>query len=97
MLIQEKSHLGYELVRSLKKNFFHMGLIDHGLPHPVRMKRGTILVLALNLAKELKEQIPDKRVGVVLPSGLGGVLANLGLILADKIPVNLNFTIVITI
>ncbi len=70
-----------------------MGLIDHGLPNPVRMKRGTILVLALNLAKELKEQIPDKRVGVVLPSGLGGVLANLGLILADKIPVNLNFTI----
>ena len=44
------------------------------------MKRGTILVLALNLAKELKEQIPDKRVGVVLPSGLGGVLANIGLI-----------------
>lgn len=93
MLIQEKSHLGYELVRSLKKNFFHMGLIDHGLPNPVRMKRGTILVLALNLAKELKEQIPDKRVGVVLPSGTGGLLANLGLILADKIPVNLNFTI----
>ena len=92
MLIKEKSHLGYELVRSLKKNFFHMGLIDHGLPNPVRMKRGTILVLALDLAKELKE-IPDKRVGVVLPSGAGGVIANLGLILADKIPVNLNFTI----
>ena len=70
-----------------------MGLIDHGLPNPVQMKRGTILVLALELAKELKEQIPDKRVGVVLPSGTGGVIANLGLILADKIPVNLNFTI----
>ena len=91
MLIKEKSHLGYELVRSLKRNFFHMGLIDHGLPIPVRMKRGTILVLALDLAKELKEKISDKRVGVVLPSGAGGVIANLGLMLADKIPVNLNF------
>ena len=30
---------------------------------------------------------------MVLPPGVGGVLVNIGLILAGKIPVNLNFTI----
>ena len=50
------------------------------------------MVLALELAEEFKAQIPEKRVGVVLPPGVGG-LVNIGLILAGKIPVNLNFTI----
>ena len=92
-LNKKKTHLGYQLIRSLKKNFFGVGLIDYGLPKPIRLKRGTLLVLALELAEEFKAQIPAKRVGVVLPPGVGGVLVNIGLILAGKIPVNLNFTI----
>jgi acyl-[acyl-carrier-protein]-phospholipid O-acyltransferase/long-chain-fatty-acid--[acyl-carrier-protein] ligase len=36
--------------------------------------------------------VPEHRVGIVLPPGLGATIANLGVVLAGKIPVNLNFT-----
>ena len=44
------------------------------------------------IQKEIKKEIPGKRVGVVLPPGVAGVLSNVALLLADKSPVNLNFT-----
>ena len=59
-------------------------------PYPTTM--GVLLALALDLAKEIKKEIPGKRVGVVLPPGVAGVLSNVALLLADKSPVNLNFT-----
>lgn len=34
----------------------------------------------------------EKMVGVILPSSVGGALANIAILLAGKIPVNLNFT-----
>jgi acyl-[acyl-carrier-protein]-phospholipid O-acyltransferase/long-chain-fatty-acid--[acyl-carrier-protein] ligase len=36
--------------------------------------------------------VPEKRIGIVLPHGIGATVANLGVVLAGKIPVNLNFT-----
>jgi acyl-[acyl-carrier-protein]-phospholipid O-acyltransferase/long-chain-fatty-acid--[acyl-carrier-protein] ligase len=35
---------------------------------------------------------PEEMMGVLLPSSVGGALANLGITLAGKVPVNLNFT-----
>jgi acyl-[acyl-carrier-protein]-phospholipid O-acyltransferase / long-chain-fatty-acid--[acyl-carrier-protein] ligase len=52
----------------------------------------TILAMALALGKRWERTIPDERVGVVFPAGLGGILTNLALTLVNKIPVNLNFT-----
>ncbi|HQU08868.1 MAG: hypothetical protein B7X06_02380 [Verrucomicrobia bacterium 21-51-4] len=50
-------------------------------------------VLALSYALAKRWNVWDElRVGVVLPPGLLGMVANLGLILAGKVPVNLNFT-----
>jgi len=44
-------------------------------------------------ARHLRKTYPDQpRIGVVLPPGKGGLVANLAVILAGKIPVNLNFT-----
>ncbi|HSH09214.1 MAG TPA: AMP-binding protein [Oceanipulchritudo sp.] len=56
------------------------------------LKSGMILAVALTMAQRWKETIPDKRVGVVFPAGLGGLLTNLALTLIDKVPVNLNFS-----
>ena len=56
VLNKKKTHQGYQLIRSLKKNFLGVGLIDYGLPKPIRLKRGTLLVLALELADEFKAQ-----------------------------------------
>lgn len=51
-----------------------------------------LLPIAIVFAQEIKEQTQKKRVGIVLPPGKGGMLANLAVLLAGKIPVNINFT-----
>src|SRR4029453_14831895 len=37
-------------------------------------------------------ECPGKRIGFVLPPSKGAVIANLAVVLADKVPINLNFT-----
>ncbi len=49
-----------------------------------------LLAVSWELAAQWKRAIPEKRVGLILPPGFAGTVANLGLILAGKIPVNLN-------
>ena len=63
----ESISLGMEILRALKKNFFNTLLIDCGISGEPRFKKGTILTLALLLSKKYKEEIVEKRVGVVLP------------------------------
>lgn len=57
------------------------------------MKGDMLLALSLGLARRLSAEISEERVGIVLPSGLGGTIANLACVFAGKIPVNLNFTL----
>jgi acyl-[acyl-carrier-protein]-phospholipid O-acyltransferase/long-chain-fatty-acid--[acyl-carrier-protein] ligase len=87
------NHIANELLKVLSKKIGSSALVDYGLGSPLRLKRGTLLVLAIRLAGDFKSEIKEDRVGVVLPPGLAGVLANLALFFADKIPVNLNFTL----
>ncbi len=51
-----------------------------------------LLGAAIALSKEIKAATAKKRVGIILPPGKGGLLANLAVLFANKIPVNLNFT-----
>lgn len=51
-----------------------------------------VLGVAMALAKELKKIVPDKRLGILLPPGKGGVIANYACILAGIVPVNINYT-----
>lgn len=54
---------------------------------------GKALVASLVLSRWLRKPCDDARmVGVLLPASVGGALANIALLLAGKIPVNLNFT-----
>ncbi len=85
-------NLARELIRSLQRNFWNLALIDHGFPKPFRLRKGTLLALSLGLARELRTLTEDRRIGVVLPPGVAGTIANLALIFADKVPVNLNVT-----
>src|SRR6185295_3214900 len=41
----------------------------------------------------LRATVPEKRVGIVLPPGAGAIIANLAVLCAGKVPVNLNFTV----
>jgi acyl-[acyl-carrier-protein]-phospholipid O-acyltransferase/long-chain-fatty-acid--[acyl-carrier-protein] ligase len=51
-----------------------------------------LIAAAAALSRHLKRTVPERRVGVVLPSGAGGAIANLAIVCAGKVPVNLNFT-----
>lgn len=51
-----------------------------------------MLGVAMALAKELKKMVSDRRLGILLPPGKGGVIANYACILAGIVPVNINYT-----
>jgi len=40
----------------------------------------------------IQSETKKQRVGIVLPPGIGGLIANIAVLLAGKVPVNLNFT-----
>jgi acyl-[acyl-carrier-protein]-phospholipid O-acyltransferase/long-chain-fatty-acid--[acyl-carrier-protein] ligase len=85
------SHIGYESLCSLRKRFFKPVVTDAFADNRV-LTGGMLLGAGLTLAEWLKKNVPEKRVGIVLPPGAGGTIANLAVVLAGKTPVNLNFT-----
>src|SRR5260221_2061792 len=85
-------HLGRATIRGLKKKQFEIGVID-GMDGR-QVKRGDLLAASIALSRWLKRNCADDRVAVVLPPGAGAVVANLAVTLANKTPVNLNFTAV---
>ncbi len=83
-------NLAYALLLGLKKhgvsNFVYDGFQDK------RTRFDKLLAAAIVLSKLIKEETKKDRVGIVLPPGTGGLLANIAVLLAGKTPVNLNFT-----
>src|SRR5215211_2505069 len=87
---QLRAHLANVCIRGLKRKRFDVAVID-GTDHST-LSRGKLLGVALALARHLRRHCPERRIGVVLPPGKGGVVANVAIVLAGRIPVNLNFT-----
>jgi acyl-[acyl-carrier-protein]-phospholipid O-acyltransferase / long-chain-fatty-acid--[acyl-carrier-protein] ligase len=85
-----RQHLGRATVDGLKKRQFQEAIID-GMDGR-RVKRGDLLAASITLSRWIRKNIPDQRVAVVLPPGVGAVVANVAVTLANKVPVNLNFT-----
>lgn len=79
-------------VRDLKRHPFHRHVVDLSTERK-ELKSGMLLAVALTMAENWRDRIPEQRVGVVFPSSLGGLLANFALSLLGKTPVNLNFTV----
>lgn len=86
-----QGHIADFCFRGLAKRPFFEQLIDYTAGRK-SLKSGIILSLGLLMAKVFRERIEGERVGIVLPPGIGGTIANLGVLFAGKIPVNLNFT-----
>jgi len=84
-------HIADVCFRGLAGRPFFEQLIDYTAGRK-SLKSGIILVLGLLISKYVKSNIPGRRVGIVLPPGIAGTVANLGVLFAGKIPVNLNFT-----
>lgn len=84
-----KDSLGMALLSGLKKHS-KTKVIDGSNDQEKSFE--IILGAALAFAKHLKSETKKKRVAILLPPGPGGLIANLAVIFAGKIPVNLNFT-----
>lgn len=87
-----QGHIGAKVLESLCEDPKRECVVDYSAGRKA-LNAGTVAALAITLSKQFKATIPEKRVAIVLPPGLGGVLANVALSLAGKIPVNLNFTL----
>jgi acyl-[acyl-carrier-protein]-phospholipid O-acyltransferase/long-chain-fatty-acid--[acyl-carrier-protein] ligase len=85
-----RGHLARACLRGLKRNPFRIAITD-GLDD-TSLSRGKLLGVAVALSRHLRRTCPERRIGVVLPPGKGAVVANLAVVFAGKIPVNLNFT-----
>lgn len=86
-----KRNLGYEVMRSLARHPWKVSLVDCTAERR-EVRAGTLLAAAATYSRLLRREVPERRVGIVLPPGAGGYIANLAVLLAGKIPVNLNFT-----
>ena len=84
------AHLGRITIRGLKRRQFGEAVID-GMDGRV-LKRGDLLAAAIALSWWIKKHCAGERVAVVLPPGVGAVVANVAVTLANKVAVNLNFT-----
>ncbi|HVO03376.1 MAG TPA: acyl-[ACP]--phospholipid O-acyltransferase [Candidatus Cybelea sp.] len=78
-------------IRTAKRHWFRFAVADST---GREMNFGETLTASLMLARWFRRaHAEEKRVGVLLPASVGGALVNMGLLLAGKTPINLNFTI----
>lgn len=87
-----KSHLAYESFISLASRPRQKLIVDRGLQGRT-MKSGFLLAVSFTLSRRLTNWTSKTRVGILFPPGLGAYIANLAVVLAGKVPVNLNFTL----
>jgi acyl-[acyl-carrier-protein]-phospholipid O-acyltransferase/long-chain-fatty-acid--[acyl-carrier-protein] ligase len=86
-----RRHIGREAIRNLSKAPWRTLAVDCTAARR-KLTSGKLMVVTAVLARRIRRTIPERRVGIVLPPGAGSFVANLAVVCAGKIPVNLNFT-----
>lgn len=82
--------LGMSLLQGFKKHGDSCHLLDGSDDSELAYSK--LLPVALAFSRCIREETDQPRVAIVLPPGKAGMIANLAVIFAGKIPVNLNFT-----
>ena len=77
------------LIRSARHNWSHFAMADST---GRELTYGRMLAGSLLMAKWARTRRGEEMIGVLLPSSVAGALANVGITLAGRVPVNLNFT-----
>jgi acyl-[acyl-carrier-protein]-phospholipid O-acyltransferase/long-chain-fatty-acid--[acyl-carrier-protein] ligase len=86
-----RRHVGREAIRALARRPGSVAVIDRTSGRRV-VSAARVVAAAAVLAARIRKTVPERRVGIVLPPGAGAVIANLAVMCAGKVPVNLNFT-----
>ena len=87
-----RDSLARRVLESLNKDTFRNALVDP-TGEKKSLRAGELLALSMALARQWKQSLPERRIGVILPPGTAGTLANIGLLFAGKVPLNLNPTL----
>jgi acyl-[acyl-carrier-protein]-phospholipid O-acyltransferase / long-chain-fatty-acid--[acyl-carrier-protein] ligase len=82
--------LAMVLMEGLKKHGSRHRVLDGSDDSEVPFDR--VLAAAIAFSKFIKAETDQPRVAIVLPPGKAGLIANLAVLFAGKVPVNLNFT-----
>ncbi|HWB05344.1 MAG TPA: AMP-binding protein [Verrucomicrobiales bacterium] len=82
-------HLGRLIVAGLKK---HASVSIQDGQDNSATKYAHVFAAAAALSRHLRKQTKEPRIGIVLPPGRAGLIANLAAIFAGKVPVNLNYS-----
>ncbi|HVN04703.1 MAG TPA: acyl-[ACP]--phospholipid O-acyltransferase [Bryobacteraceae bacterium] len=77
------------LVRSARRNWSSFAMADST---GRELTYGRMLTASLLLAKWARTRHGEEMMGVLLPPSVAGALVNVGITLAGRVPVNLNFT-----
>ena len=83
-------HLAEECVRGLKRRIVSTAVIDG--TDRTELSRGKLLGAAAAFSRYLRKEFTDERIAIVLPASKASMLANVAVTLANKVPVDLNFT-----
>ena len=83
-------NLGRQFVRTAKNQWWSLCMADSS---GKELTFGRALTVSLMLSRWIRRRTPNEaHIGLLLPSSVGGALANVSTTLAGKVPVNLNFT-----
>lgn len=83
--------LPLRFIKSAKSAFWRMAMVDST---GMKLRFGKVLIGSLVLSKKIRQKtLGEDMVGIMLPSSVGGALANLAVSLTGKVAVNLNFTL----
>ncbi len=86
-----RRNIAREAVRALARRPGSAAVVDRTAGRRV-VSAAELIAAAAVLSRRIRDTIPEARVGIVLPPGAGAVIANLAVVCAGKVPVNLNFT-----
>ena len=85
------TRLHVELMKTARRRWSHLAIAD---TTGQRLTYGRTLIGAFAFGRVLERRTKgETMVGTLLPASAGAALANIGLFIAGRIPVNLNFTI----
>ena len=85
-----RGHVADACLRGLMNHRGSIAVVDG--TDGTSLTRGRLLAAALAFSEIVRSRVPQTRVAIVLPASKGAVLANLAVLFAGKVPVNLNFT-----
>jgi len=85
-----EGHIASLAFQSLARKPFEPLIVDLGMGRR-ELKAGMFLAVATAISRRMRH-VPNRRIGIVFPSGIASSLTNLAVAMADRIPVNLNFT-----